>query len=93
MHGWAVRCLGDLTEQRPGLIELYRNEANRLLAEWTEETLKASVSPGRISEALAIRLWIKSDLEATGSNIFYDANLAAEAGSFSRKSGNDKTPS
>ncbi len=80
----AVRCLGHLIEQRPGLRELYRGEANRYLAEWTEGTIKASVSRKRVEEALAFRLWIKSNLKAMGSNIFNDANLAAEAGDFEK---------
>ncbi|MGH9957838.1 MAG: deaminase [Pyrinomonadaceae bacterium] len=54
------------------------------MAEWTEDKIKVSVSPRRINEAFAFRLWIKSNLEATGSNIFYDANLAAEAGDFEK---------
>jgi len=84
MQASAVRCLEDLIEQRPGLSELYGSEANRYLAEWTEDIIKVSVSPKRINEALAFRLWIKSNLEAMGSNIFYDANLAAEARDFEK---------
>lgn len=82
MQASAVRCLGELIEQRPALSELYRNEANRCLAEWTEETIKSRISSRHVEEALSFRSWIKSNFEGPGSNIFYDANLAVEAGNF-----------
>lgn len=82
MQASAVRCLGELIEQRPALSELYRNEANRCLAEWTQDTIKARVSSRKVEEALSFRSWIKSNFEGLGSSIFYDANLAVEAGNF-----------
>lgn len=82
MQASAVRCLGELIEQRPALSELYRNEANRCLAEWTQDTIKAWVSSRKVEEALSFRSWIKSNLEGAGSSIFYEANLAVEAGNF-----------
>jgi hypothetical protein len=82
MQASAVRCLGELIEQRPALSELYGNEANRCLAEWTQDTIKARVSSRHVEEALSFRSWIKSNFEGPGSNIFYDANLAVEAGNF-----------
>jgi len=80
MQASGVRCLGEMVEQRPGFIELYRSEAKRFLGEWTDSEIKSKISTSRVEEAIAFSSWITTGL---GSNFFYDAYVAAGAGQFS----------
>jgi pyrimidine deaminase RibD-like protein len=77
MQASAVRCLGELVEQRPNLIELYRAEANRFLVEWTDAEIKSKMSSERVEEAISFSRWIAVNLQ---SNIFHDAYMAARGG-------------
>lgn len=76
MQSSALRCLEEILDDRPDLLNAYRTIAESFLQEWTESKISTTLSSGRVQEALAFRMWRDSYFK--GVDEFGAASIAVE---------------